>query len=38
MHHWGINGTVRISFAPYNTLEEVDCFITALHKSLNILR
>jgi cysteine desulfurase/selenocysteine lyase len=38
MRHWGINGTVRISFAPYNTIEEIDRFIGALHKSVSMLR
>lgn len=32
MDHYGIQGTVRISFAFYNTLEEVDAFIAALKK------
>lgn len=37
MKHLGINGTVRISFAPYNTLQEVDRFIAALRKSIAML-
>lgn len=32
MERFGIQGTVRASFAVYNTLEEVDLFISALHK------
>lgn len=32
MDHYEIQGTVRISFAFYNTLEEVDAFIAALKK------
>jgi cysteine desulfurase/selenocysteine lyase len=32
MDHFGIQGTVRISFAFYNTLEEIDRFIEALKK------
>ena len=31
-------GTTRASFAVYNTMEEVDIFIEALHKVLKILR
>lgn len=34
----GIVGTTRVSFAAYNTLEEVDVLIQALQKSLNMLR
>ena len=32
MERFGIQGTVRASFAVYNTLEEVDIFISALRK------
>lgn len=32
MHAFGIEGTVRASFAFYNTKEEIDLFIAALHK------
>jgi cysteine desulfurase/selenocysteine lyase len=38
MHHLNINGTVRISFAPYNTLKEVDRFVEALRKSITMLQ
>jgi len=31
-------GTTRISFAAYNTLQEIDVFMEALKKSLNMLR
>ncbi len=34
----GIVGTTRVSFAAYNTIEEVDVLIQALQKSLNMLR
>lgn len=34
----GIPGTVRISFALYNTKEEIDIFITALQRALTMLR
>jgi cysteine desulfurase/selenocysteine lyase len=32
MDHFGIQGTVRASFAFYNTMEEIDVFIEALKK------
>ncbi len=38
MKSLGIEGTARVSFALYNTKEEVDLFIKALHRSLDILR
>ena len=34
----GIVGTTRVSFAAYNTTEEVDVLIQALQKSLNMLK
>lgn len=34
----GIEGTVRASFAVYNTLEECDLFLTALHRVSEMLR
>ncbi len=34
----GIVGTTRVSFAAYNTLEEVDVMVQALEKSLKMLR
>lgn len=37
-NHFQIQGTTRASFAPYNTHEEVDRFIEALHKSIMMLR
>ncbi len=37
MDYFGINGTVRASFAFYNTKEEVDIFIGALERALNML-
>ena len=30
MHKFGIDGTVRISFSIYNTLEEVSIFVDSL--------
>lgn len=38
MERLGIPGTVRASFAAYNTSEEADAFIAALHRILPILR
>ncbi len=32
MQHFGIQGTIRISFGMYNTKEEIDVFIAALNK------
>ena len=38
MERLGIAGTVRASYAVYNTFEEADAFIAALRKALSILR
>jgi cysteine desulfurase / selenocysteine lyase len=38
MNRFGILGTTRASFAMYNTKEEIDQFIQALHKALKMLR
>ena len=38
MHCLNILGTTRASFAVYNTLEEIDQFMIALHKTLKMLR
>ncbi len=38
MTRMGINGTVRASFAFYNTKQEIDIFVEALNKTLNMLR
>ncbi|CQB89042.1 putative cysteine desulfurase [Chlamydia trachomatis] len=38
MQRFGIEGTARVSFALYNTKQEVESFIKALNKSLTILR
>ena len=37
MDYYGIPGTVRASFAVYNTIEEFDSFIAALHRILPML-
>ncbi len=38
MTHFGIPGTVRASFALYNTLEEVEIFVKAVKKAAMMLR
>lgn len=38
MAHYGIQGTVRMSFAIYNTKDEIDVFIEALNKAIKMLR
>lgn len=37
-NHYGVPGTVRASFAVYNTEEETAKFIKALHKSIQLLQ
>lgn len=37
MEHLNIDGTIRISLAPYNTLEEVDKLLEAIKKTLAFL-
>jgi len=37
MDFYGIPGTVRASFAFYNTKEEIDVFVAALRRTLNII-
>ena len=36
MERLGIQGTVRASFAVYNTMEEADAFVDALKKAVAI--
>jgi cysteine desulfurase/selenocysteine lyase len=38
MARFGITGTVRASFALYNTLQDVESFVTAIEKSIMMLR
>ncbi len=38
MNALGVEGTVRASFAVYNTIEECDMFLTALHRVAEMLR
>ncbi|HEY4560580.1 MAG TPA: cysteine desulfurase [Lysobacter sp.] len=37
MHHFGVPATCRASFAFYNTHEEVDAFVAAIHKVRRLL-
>lgn len=37
MKRFGVTGMLRASFAPYNTLEEAKCFISALDKAIKML-
>lgn len=37
MKRYGVPGTVRASFAPYNTAAEVDAFVEALQKARSFL-
>lgn len=37
LKRFGLTGTNRISFAPFNTFEEIDFLIEALHKTCKIL-
>ena len=37
MHHYGVPATCRASFAFYNTHEEVEAFVAALHKVRRLL-
>lgn len=37
MHHLGVKGTIRASFAFYNTHQDVDNFINALKESIELL-
>ena len=38
MRRYGIEGTDRISFAMYNTIEEIDNFIICLKKAISMLK
>jgi cysteine desulfurase/selenocysteine lyase len=38
MTRFGISGTVRASFALYNTIEEADIFVNGLKKAINLLK
>ena len=38
LHRFGLTGTNRISFAPFNTLEEIDQFMVALQNAIKTLK
>ena len=38
MDHFGISGTTRASFAPFNTIAEVDAMVAATKKAVKMLR
>jgi cysteine desulfurase/selenocysteine lyase len=38
VRHFGVQGMVRVSLAPYNTIEEAQYFMSALDKAVNMLR
>jgi cysteine desulfurase/selenocysteine lyase len=38
MERFGVSGTTRASFAPFNTLEEVDAMVAATRKAVKMLR
>lgn len=38
MDRMGVTGMLRVSFAPYNTMQEAQQFLTALDKAINMLR
>ncbi len=38
MTRFGISGTVRVSYALYNTMEEAEIFVDGLKKTLNLLK
>jgi len=37
MNALGVSGTLRVSFAPYNTLQDVDALIAAMHTAITLL-
>jgi cysteine desulfurase/selenocysteine lyase len=37
MNRFGITGTVRASFAAYNTIEEIDELVKGIHKAIKML-
>ena len=38
MTRFGVTSMVRVSFLPYNTLQEAEYFIKSLHRAVNMLR
>ena len=37
MDRFGVTGMLRVSLAPYNTIEEVEYFVKALEKAVKML-
>jgi cysteine desulfurase/selenocysteine lyase len=37
MDRFGVTGMLRVSFAPYNTLEEAEYFVKCLNKAIDML-
>ena len=37
MDRFGVTGMIRVSLAPYNTMEEVESFVKALEKAISML-
>ena len=37
MDRFGVTGMLRISFAPYNTMEEAEYFVKSLNKAITML-
>jgi cysteine desulfurase/selenocysteine lyase len=37
MDRYGVTGMLRISLAPYNTMEEAEYFIKSLNKAISML-
>ena len=37
MDRFGVTGMIRVSFAPYNTMEEAEYFIECLNKAIDML-
>ena len=38
MTRFGVTSMVRVSFLPYNTLQEAEYFIASLHRAVRMLR
>ena len=37
MDRFGVTGMLRVSFAPYNTMEEAEYFVKCLNKAISML-
>ena len=38
MDRYGVTGMLRASFAPYNTMQEAEYFVTSLRKAIRMLK